>query len=85
MVVKMLAGDLNAWLRHFRGLQERITDAIEAVWPTCIAPLQSKKNAVTHEDHITEHLVQSLIQAKRMPGRIIYQYTLLAEGNGGSV
>lgn len=81
----MLAGDLNAWLPQFRGLEERIAEAVEVAWPICIAPLQSKKNALTHEDHITEHLVQSLIRAKRVPGRIIYQYTLLAENADGNV
>lgn len=84
-VVNMLAGDLNAWLPHFRGLEERIADAVEAAWPVCIAPLQSKKNAMTHEDHITEHLVQSLIRTKMVPGRIIYQYTLLAEDANSNV
>lgn len=81
----MLAGSLDKWLPHFRGLEERVADAIEAAWPVCITPLQSKKNAMTHEDHITEHLVQSLIRTKRVPGRIIYQYTLLAEDAGGNV
>lgn len=84
-VVSMLAGDLNAWLPEFRGLEERIADAVETAWPICIAPLLSKKNALTHEDHITEHLVQSLIRTKRVPGRIIYQYTLLAEDADGNV
>src|SRR5690606_27361958 len=84
-VVIMLAGSLDEWLPHFRGLEERIADAVEAAWPICITPLQSKKNAMTHEDHITEHLVQSLIRTKRVPGRIIYQYTLLAEDAGGNV
>lgn len=81
----MLTGDLNAWLPHFRGLEERIAEAVEAAWPICVAPLQSKKNALTHEDHITEHLVQSLIRTKLVPGRIIYQYTLLAEDGSGNV
>ena len=81
----MLAGDLNAWLPQFRGLEERIADAVEAAWPICIAPLQSTKNVLTHEDHITEHLVQSLIRTKLVPGRIIYQYTLLAEDADGNV
>ena len=81
----MLAGDLNTWLPQFRGLEERIAEAVEAAWPICIAPLQSKKNALTHEDHITEHLVQSLIRTKLVPGRIIYQYTLLAEDTDGNV
>lgn len=81
----MLTGDLNAWLPHFRGLEERIAEAVEAAWPICISPLQSKKNALTHEDHITEHLVQSLIRTKLVPGRIIYQYTLLAEDSSGNV
>lgn len=85
LVVNMLAGDLNAWLPHFRGLEERIADAVETAWPVCIAPLQSRKNAMTHEDHITEHLVQSLIRTKLVPGRIIYQYTLLAEDTDGNV
>ncbi|WP_336810172.1 hypothetical protein [Bosea sp. MMO-172] len=81
----MLTGDLNAWLPHFRGLEERVADAVEMAWPVCIAPLQSKKNAMTHEDNITEHLVQSLIRTKKVPGRIIYQYTLLAEDAAGNV
>jgi hypothetical protein len=81
----MLAGSLDGWLPHFRGLEERIADAVEAAWPVCITPLQSKKNSMTHEDHITEHLVQSLIRTKLVPGRIIYQYTLLAEDSGGNV
>lgn len=84
-VVNMLTGDLNVWLPHFRGLEERIADAVEAAWPVCIAPLQSKKNMMTHEDHITEHLVHSLIRTKLVSGRIIYQYTLLAEDTGGNV
>ncbi|WHZ38358.1 hypothetical protein [Sagittula sp. MA-2] len=83
--MNMLAGDLNAWLPHFRGLEERITEAVETAWPICIAPLQSRKNAMTHEDHITEHLVKSLIRTKLVPGRIIYQYTLLAEDGCGNV
>lgn len=81
----MLAGSLDEWLPHFRDLEDRIVDAVEAAWPICITPLQSKKNAMTHEDHITEHLVQSLIRMKLVPGRIIYQYTLLAEDAAGNV
>lgn len=84
-VIDMLAGDLSAWLPHFRGLEERMADAVEAAWPVCIAPLQSKKNAMTHEDHITEHLVKSLVRTKQVPGRITYQYTLLAEDGIGNV
>jgi hypothetical protein len=84
-VVNMLTGDLNAWLPHFRGLEERFANAVEAAWPICIAPLQSKKNTMTHEDHITEHLVRSLIRTKLVPGRIIYQYTLLVEDAAGNV
>ena len=81
----MLAGSLDEWLHHFRGLEERVVEAVEAAWPVCIAPLKSKKDAMTHEDHITEHLVQSLIRTKLLPGRIIYQYTLLAEDATGNV
>ncbi|MCO7577805.1 MULTISPECIES: hypothetical protein [Pseudomonas chlororaphis group] len=81
----MLAGSLDDWLPHFRSIEERVSDAIEAAWPVCIAPLQSKKNSMTHEDHITEHLVQSLIRTKTMPGRVIYQYTLLVEDDDGNV
>lgn len=84
-VVNMLAGDLNSWLLHFRGLEERVADAVETAWPICIAPLQSKKNTMTHEDYITEHLVQSLIRTKLVPGRIVYQYTLLVEDVDGNV
>lgn len=81
----MLAGDLNAWLLHFRGLEERLADAVEDAWPVCIAPLQSKKNKLTHEDHITEHLVNALIRTKQLPGRIHYQHPLLAEDGSGNV
>ena len=81
----MLAGNLEDWLPHFRGLEERLSDAIEAAWPICVAPLQSKKNEMTHEDHITEHLVYSLKRTKSVPGRILYQHTLLVEDGAGNV
>jgi len=81
----MLTGNLDAWLPHFRGIEEQIADAVETVWPICIGPLQSKKNSMTHEDRITEHLVQALIRTKTLPGRIIYQYTLLIEEQNGNV
>ena len=81
----MLTGNLEAWLPHFRTIEERVANAIEMAWPICIAPLQLRKDAMTHEDHITEHLVQSLIRTKAMPGRIIYQYTLLVEDAAGNV
>ena len=75
----MLAGDPAAWLAHFRDLEERMIEAIEIAWPLCIAPLQSKKNQMTHEDHITSQLVVRLRQGKKLPGRIEYQYSLLDE------
>jgi len=81
----MLEGSLEAWLPHFRSIEERFSDAIEVAWPVCIGPLQLKKNAMTHEDHITEHLVQSLIRTKAIPGRIIYQYTLLVQDEHDNV
>lgn len=81
----MLAGSLDAWLPHFRKIEEQVASAVEAAWPICIKPLQSKENTITHEDHITEHLVQSLIRTKLLPGRIIYQYTLLSEDHNGNV
>lgn len=81
----MLVGSLDAWLPHFRGIEEQVADAVEAAWPVCIGPLQSKKNSMTHEDHITEHLVRALIRNKSLPGRIIYQYPLLSEDNKGNV
>lgn len=81
----MLAGNLEAWLPRFRTIEERLCAAVEVAWPVCIAPLQLRKNAMTHEDHITEHLVQSLIRSKAVPGRIIYQYTLLVEDAAGNV
>lgn len=58
-----------------------MADAVEAAWPICIAPLQSQKNAMTHEDHITNHLVDALIKTKKTPGRIIPQYKLLTTDN----
>jgi hypothetical protein len=81
----MLSGSLNEWLPHFRTLEEQVVAAVEAAWPVCIVPLQSRKNEMTHEDHITEHLVQRLIRTKQLPGRIVYQYTLLSEAGDGLV
>ncbi|MGF6175445.1 hypothetical protein [Ensifer sp. 4252] len=81
----MLVGNLDAWLPQFRDLEERMAVAVEAAWPVCIAPLQAIKDTMTHEDHITEHLVRSLIRTKLVPGRIVYQYTLLAEDVHGNV
>lgn len=81
----MLAGSPDAWLAHFRDLGEQMSEAIEAAWPICIRPLQSKKDAMTHEDHITEHLVQALRRTKKVPGRITYQYVLLVEDANGNV
>ena len=62
-----------------------MADAIEDAWPICIKPLQSRKGAMTHEDHITEHLVNALRKAKKVPGRITYQYVLLDEDAKGNV
>jgi hypothetical protein len=76
----MLVGDAADWLTHFRSLEERVVEAVEAVWPVCIAPLQARKAAMTHEDHITVHLVEALRRVKGFPGRIIPQYMLLAKG-----
>jgi hypothetical protein len=76
----MLVGDVDDWLRHFRTLEQRMAQAIEEAWPICIAPLRSKKGAMTHEDHITNHLVKALIRTKKVPGRIIPQYSLLTVG-----
>jgi len=81
----MLTGSLDAWLPHFRGIEEQVSDAVAVVWPICIGPLQSKKDSMTHEDHITKHLVRALIRTKSFPGRIIYQYSLLVEDNIGNV
>jgi hypothetical protein len=81
----VLAGSLEEWLPYFRTLEERVIAAIDAAWPLCVAPLQSRKNEMTHEDHITEHLIQRLIRTKLLPGRIVYQYTLLSEADDGLV
>lgn len=40
---------------------------------------------MTHEDHITEHLVKALRKTKKVPGRITYQYVLLDEDANGNV
>lgn len=74
----MLAGNAADWLAQFRTLEERLVEAIEAVWPVCIAPLQAVKGSMTHEDYITNHLADALIRAKKLPGRIVLQYSLLA-------
>lgn len=73
----MLAGNLADWLAQFRTLEERMAESVEAAWPICIAPLQPKKDNMTHEDHITNHLVKALIRTKKVPGRIIPQHSLL--------
>ena len=62
-----------------------MSEAIEAAWPICIGPLQGKKGAMTHEDHITVHLVQALRRTKKVPGRIEYQHELLVEDANGNV
>lgn len=81
----VLAGSPDAWLAHFRNLGEQMSEAIEAAWPICIGPLQAKKGSMTHEDHITEHLVHALRRTKMVPGRISYQYVLLVEDTSGNV
>lgn len=81
----MLSGSLDAWLPQFRRIEEQLFDAVETAWPLCIAPLQTRKGSLTHEDHITEHLVKRLIRTKKVPGRIVYQYTLLVEDDDGNV
>ena len=81
----MLAGSPDAWLAHFRDLGEQMSEAIEAAWPICIGPLQAKKGSMTHEDHITEHLVHALRRTKKVPGRIAYQYVLLVKDTNGNV
>jgi hypothetical protein len=81
----MLAGSPEEWLPHFRTLEEQVIVAVEVAWPVCIAPLQLRKNEMTHEDHITEHLVQKLIRSKLLPGRIVCQYPLLSEAEDGLV
>lgn len=81
----MLAGSPDTWLAQFRDLGEQMSEAIEAAWPICIRPLQTKKDAMTHEDHITEHLVQALRRTKKVPGRIEYQHVLLIEDADGNV
>jgi hypothetical protein len=73
----MLAGDGTDWLTHFRTLEERLVESVEVAWPVCIAPLQAKKGSMTHEDYITNHLVDALIRTKKLPGRIVPQYPLL--------
>lgn len=81
----MLVGSPDIWLTHFRSLGEQMSEAIEAAWPICIAPLQAKKGSMTHEDHITVHLVNALRRAKKVPGRIEYQYPLLVQDANGNV
>jgi hypothetical protein len=73
----MLAGNPSDWLPHFRTLEERLIEAVEAAWPICIAPLEAVKGSMTHEDYITNHLVDALIRTKKLPGRIVPQYPLL--------
>ncbi|HJY05947.1 MAG TPA: hypothetical protein VJ323_06495 [Bryobacteraceae bacterium] len=75
----MLVGDIASWQGHFKNLEERMAEAIEVAWPICIAPLLARKGDMTHEDHITNHLVEALIRSKTVPGRIVPQYSLLTD------
>jgi hypothetical protein len=75
----MLTGDPANWLSHFVRLEDRVAMAVEAAWPNCIAPLQASKGTMTHEDFITNHLVDALIRSKSLPGRIVPQYALLGQ------
>lgn len=81
----MLAGNLDGWLPHFQSLEQKVSDAVEVAWPRCVAPLLSLKNDMTLEDRITDHLVQSLIRARSLPGRLVSQYVLLVEDDSGNV
>ena len=81
----VLAGSPGVWIAHFRDLGEQMAEAIEDAWPVCIKPLQSRKGAMTHEDHITVHLVKALRRSKKVPGRIEYQYSLQEEHADGYV
>jgi len=81
----MLAGDPADWLPHFISLEDRVAAAVEAAWPVCIAPLQALKGAMTHEDFITNHLVNALIRTKAFPGRIVPQYALLSPNAQGAL
>lgn len=74
----MLVGNSADWLSHFRTLEERLIETVEAAWPICIAPLQAVKGSMTHEDYITNHLVAALIRTRKLPGRIVPQYPLLS-------
>ncbi len=62
-----------------------MAQAVEAAWPICIKPLQAKKNAMTHEDHITNHLVHTLRRTKLVPGLILPQHKLMTVGTDGIV
>lgn len=74
----MLTGNPADWLSQFKSLEERLVQSVEVAWPVCIAPLHPLKGTMTHEDHITNHLVSALIRSKTLPGRIVAQYSLFA-------
>ena len=81
----MLSGNADQWLDHFVTLEERVAAAVEAVWLHCIAPLQSQKGSMTHEDYITNHLVNWLKKSRSVPGRIVPQYALLTPALNGII
>ncbi len=81
----MLVGEVGDWLAHFKTLEERMADAIDSVWPRCITPLHARKGSLALEDRITNYLVAALIKSKKVPGRIILQYSLLTETPGQKV
>ncbi len=80
----MLVGDPSAWLPHFRSLGDRVLAAIDETWPVCLTPLMPIKGTLTREDPITEQLVLALIRSKKVPGRLVPQYSLLTERPDGT-
>lgn len=79
----MLMGDPEDWLANFRSLEERLVEALESLWPSCVLSLKPKKGSLTHEDPITFQIVTAIKRSKRVPGRVIPQYSLLSEDASG--
>lgn len=83
-MLRMLVGDTGSWLAQFQTLGDRVIEAVESVWPVCLAPLAPIKGLLTHEDPITDQLVSALIRSRRIPGRLVPQHTLLTERANGT-
>lgn len=78
----MIIGDVDDLAAHFHTLEEKLSAAIEAVWPASARAAGPATVKADLEDPITRRLVFALRSRKSFPGRIITQYELLRLRSG---